>query len=195
MRIFLITITMLLCSCTAGLMFNYNKAADLDLYQLKSTEYTDLFGAPLRSTNMTTGDGKYKHVWYYSSSKALSSRVSRRTLFLEFKDDQLNAYVYASSFDIDKTRADLLKVDHISIGTSTKSDVLTLMGKPYGKALCPSLLGDYKDKCTKPKEIWAWIEFDKTTSVWNNDPRGNKSVFVMFDASGKVIDLKAIDNQ
>ena len=87
------------------------------------------------------------------------------------------------------------KVDLIKIGTSTKNDVLTLIGKPYGKALCPSMLGFYKDMCPKASEIWAWSQFEKTNAIESNDPRGSKSLFVLFDTNGHVIDLKATDNK
>jgi hypothetical protein len=177
-------------------MFNHNKFSDLDLHKMRSTEYTDTFGEPFRTTNLTTSDGKYKQVWYHSSIRDyLVGNVSRRNLLLEFKDDELNAYIYASSFDEDKTQIDLTKVDQIKIGTSSKNDIFTLLGKPYGKAICPSVLVDFKDNCAKATEIWAWLKFDKTGSIAGNDPRGRKSLFIMFDASGRVIDIKATANE
>lgn len=129
------------------------------------------------------------------SSRNLLGKASMRNLLLEFKDDQLNAFSYVSSFDIDKTHVDLLKAEQIKVGTSTKDDMLQLFGKPQAKALCPSLLSNFQDKCAKVTEIWAWNEFDNPRSFGSNDPRGMKSVFVMFDASNKSIDLKIIDIQ
>ena len=186
---------LLLCSCVTGHNFNYDKTSSLDLHQLKSTEYAGLFGEPYKTYTKTTREGKYRQVWFHQSSKAFFGKVSRRNLILEFKDDQLNSFVYASSFDIDKTRVDLSKINQIKIGVSTKNELLTVMGKPYGKALCPSLLRDFKDRCANANEVWTWVEFDKTQSFGNIDPLDSKALFVMFDDGGKVTDLEATDNQ
>jgi len=163
MRTFLLLTSMLtLCSCSAGLRFNHDKVATLDLHQFKSTEYVNLLDEPFRTSNTVTADGKYKHAWYYSALRDyLIGNVSRRTLLLEFKDEELNAYLYMSSFDSDKTQLDLPKVDQIKIGISSKNDLLSLLGKPSGKALCPSVWGEFKDRCAKASEVWAWMKIDK----------------------------------
>jgi hypothetical protein len=192
---FLLFLALFLCSCSAGLRFNHDKVAALELRQLRSTEYVNLFDEPFRTSNTVTADGKYKHAWYYSAIRDyLIGNVSRRTLLLEFKDDELNAYLYTSSFDTDRTQIDLSKVDRIKIGASSKNDLLPLLGKPSGKALCPSVWGEFKDKCAKASEVWAWMKIDKTGSVLRIDNRGSKSLFVAFDPAGLVVDLKAIEN-
>jgi hypothetical protein len=113
----------------------------------------------------------------------------------EFKDDELNAYLYSSSFDPDKTRIDLTKVDRIKIGLSTENDLLSLLGKPSGKALCPSALGEYKDKCAKDSEVWAWMEIGKSGTVFQHSYiRPSKLLFVVFDPASLVVDLKAVEN-
>lgn len=190
-------LTLFLCSCSSGVMFNHKKASELDLQQIRSDQYIAIFGEPFRTTNLVTSDGKYKYVWYYSELRDhfIIGNVARRTLLLEFKDDQLNGYLYGSSFDDDKTLVDLSKVNMTKIGKSTKDDVISLLGKPSGKALCPSALRDFKDSCSKASEIWAWWQFEKKNSIRNFDLRGSKTLFVIFDTSGQVIDLKATDNE
>jgi hypothetical protein len=196
LRFSLISLTLLLvCSCTSGLTFKHDKIPALDLHSVKQSDYTDLFGDPFRTVDVTTSDGRYQQVWFYKAFQPFLGNASRRDLLLEFKNDQLNGYFFVSSFDVDKTKVDLTKVAQIKIGTSTKSDVLSLFGKPGGKTLCPSQLPVFKDKCTKPTEIWAWFEVNKTGSIASRDTRGRKSLFVMFDANDKVIDLHATNNE
>lgn len=197
MRLLFISLPLLLLSSCliAGNEFNYDKTSTLDFNQINSAEYIGHFGEPYRTLTKTTGDGTYKQVVFYRSSKPFLGEVSRRTLILEFKDERLNAYIYASSFDSGKTRIDLSKASQIKVGVSTKIDLLTSLGKPYGKALCPSLLRDFKDRCAKSKEVWSWIEVNKTPTFGNIDPLYIKSLFVMFDADGKVIDLESNDSQ
>ncbi len=193
MSIRLISILMILIAvtaCTSGLQFNHEKFTELDLDRIKVNEYINMFGEPYRTTNMNVSGDKYQIAWYHYGSRPFLGNFSIRNLLLEFKKEQLNGYLYASSFSSDKTRIDFTKVDKIQVGISTKNDVLSLLGRPYGKAYCPSQLQDFKDSCAHAKEVWAWMMFDVGKRLYNK-----KFATVMFDENGKVIDIKATESE
>jgi outer membrane protein assembly factor BamE (lipoprotein component of BamABCDE complex) len=85
---------------------------------------------------------------------------------------------------------DISKVDNVKIGLSTRDDVISVLGKPYGKAFCPSQLADFKDSCTKAKEVWGWVTFQHGVG---NKFVERKYVLIMFGEDGKVVDVKAAD--
>ncbi len=76
-------LVLLLCSCSAGIMFNHEKATELDLHQMRVSDYQNIFGEPYRAGNVINGNGTYREVWYHSSRREfLIGNVSRRNLFL-----------------------------------------------------------------------------------------------------------------
>ncbi len=180
----------ILSGCTSGLQFNHERIIDLDLHKIKKSEYVKIFGDPFKTSNMIVSGDKYQMVWYHFGLRAFLGNASVRNLVLEFKNDELNAYMYGSSFSSDKTRADISKLDNIKIGISTRDDVLSLLGKPYAKAYCPSQLADFKDNCTKAKEVWEWIAFELG---YANKVIEKEYAIIMFEENGKVVDLKAGD--
>ncbi|HXY55225.1 MAG TPA: hypothetical protein VEM40_11215 [Nitrospirota bacterium] len=179
------------CVVSDGHNFDFSNVPKLGLHQMKDTEYNNIFAEPWREEKTTTGDAKFDNVkYYYASGNTFSGRGSVRILLLEFKDGQLNAYDYASSFDEDKTHIDLAAVNKIKIGVSTKEDVLIALGKPHGKALCPSEIAIFMDKCDKAIEIWGWGEYEKNYTRVKEKRSKVTEVFVMFDKEGTVRDLK-----
>jgi hypothetical protein len=187
---------LMLCSCASfGPDFHPNPAV-LKLGQFKSSECIKLFGESNGTQYKTTSDGKYELVNYQYTKNILGS-VNSRLLILEFKDGVLNAYEFSSSFDEDKTKADLQGADHLreGIGKLSQDDVTHALGEPDGKSLCPTTLSDYKDKCAKGTEIWAWFSTDKLKFGFSNhyDEKAT-TVYVIFDANGKVSDVQTEEN-
>jgi hypothetical protein len=177
-------------ACTSGRQFNSGRFADLDLHRVKESEYVNIFGDPLQTTNMIVSGDKYRIVRYYYGSHPFFETYSVRNLYLEFKNEELNGYLYVSSFISDKTRVDFSKVANIKIGISTKDEVLSLLGKPYAKAFCPTQLEYFKDECTKAKEVWGWLMFKLG---YASKVVEKKYVIIMFGENGKVVDFKAAD--
>ena len=180
----------ILFGCTSGYKFNYERYADLDIYKVKNTEYRNIFGKPFEVSDMYASGNKYEIVWYHYGYHPFGGNLFTRNLLLEFRSEELNGYLYASSFADDKTVADLTKMGNIKIGVSTKDDITSLLGKPYGKALCPSQLGDFKDNCANAKEIWEWYAFK---FGYTNKLIEKKYIIIMFGEDGKVADFKAAD--
>lgn len=177
----------ILSACTSGYQFKSERFADLDLHKVKEAEYAGIFGEPFKTTNMVVSGDKYQIVMYLFGFRTFLRNPSARYLFIEFRNEELNAYIYASSFNSDKTNVDISKVDNIKIGISTKDDVLTFLGNPYGKAFCPSQLQDFKDNCAKAQEVWEWIMFKLGHTGIIAE---KKFIIIMFDQNGKVVDLK-----
>ena len=185
----------LLCALGAGCAsvgskFSLKSADALELRQLKSADYVRLFGNPVTKETKTTTDGKFeiaKYVYAFADLGTARSRV----LFLEFRNGDLNAFIYSSSFTEDKTKAEGGDVETLKagIGRLGQSDALAALGKPHGRALCPSMLQDYKDRCGKGAEIWAWVTMETIATLGGKGAK-TRSIFVSFDASGKISDVQ-----
>ena len=179
----------LLCSCASfGDKFSTPPADRLEFGKLTPADAITLFGKPRLTATKITPDGSYE-VYKYAYAQADISAVSSRVLLLEFKEGKLNGYYFWSSFNADKTKVNLQNVDKLKAGFGklTKDDVMALMGKPDGKAICPSVLEDFKDRCTKNTEVWGWYMTDNV-SLWTMGPQKVKTeeLYVSFDNSGKI---------
>jgi hypothetical protein len=186
----------LFCSCASlGPDFHPNPSA-LKLGQLKNSEYIQLFGEPNEKQNKTTIDGKYEIVNYEYIKNSLGM-VSSRVLILEFKNGILNGYEFVSSFDEDKTKVNFQSADRLRAGINklSQSDVIAALGEPNGKALCPSTLSDYKDRCAKGAEIWGWFMTEKLRYGFSHSVDVKSTdVYVVFNAAGKVVDVQTEEN-
>ncbi len=131
--------------------------------------------APQRVTISTNADGKFETVHYYYAVNTVYE-IAARGLDLAFRNGALNAWVYISAFDEDRTIIELASSNKIRKGASSRGDVQAALGKPYGKALCPSLL--YTERC-KAAETWAWGTF-KSGKIQG------RAAWVYFDNKGTV---------
>jgi len=110
---------------------------------------------------------------------------------LEFKDGKLNAYVHASNFESETTLAPMNKINQLKRGESTKAEVFKLLGKPNGKALCPSTLADFKDKCDGNSEIWTWQSIGSQPNDGTRTKRPSAiRLFVTFNQTGLVKEIE-----
>ena len=69
---------------------------------------------------------------------------------------------------------------------------MSLLGKPHGKALCPSMQADYKDKCKNGTEIWSWSSMNKLSTfgaAYGGQKVKTKTLFVVFDKNGIVNEI------
>jgi hypothetical protein len=151
-----------LCSCATVGHDIHPKLETFKLGQFTRSDCKKLFGTPNNETDKTTSAGEFDTLNYSYIQNVIGS-VSVRDLIFEFKNGVLNGYEYISSFDKDKTTVDLSKVNQIKagIGRLTREDVSAALGQPYGKALCPSTLGDYKEQSKEGAEIWSWFISEK----------------------------------
>lgn len=184
----------LLCSCASvGNNFSLSDTDKLPLGTSRTSEVISLLGKPTNQAIQTTTDGDYE-VRRYNFAKVVISTGSAKLLLLEFKNDKLNAYLFASSFDEDRTVVDFQQIDRLraGVGKLDKVEVLAMMGKPDGKALCPSTLPDFKERCPKATEIWSWAMADKFDA---NSPLYIETTLlcIMFDANDKISSVEMED--
>jgi hypothetical protein len=178
---------------SVGHNFNYTAAATLDLGKMQASDAKSLFGGkPDATTQTITADGKFE-VSRYSYAFADMGSARARTVIVEFKNGRLNAYVYLSSFDKEQSPIDLEKVGQIKEHQSTKSEVLNILGKPNGKALCPSTLDDFKKRCETCTEVWTWQGMSSLSTfgaAYGGKKPAIKTIFVSFDKEGVVSDFQ-----
>jgi hypothetical protein len=191
----LFSILLLLNGCASvGSNFHYENISRLEIGKFQIKDCQSVFGEPHKVAKETNKNGQIDVKQYLYASANLGT-AKARVLVLEFLNGNLNAYNFVSSFDEDRTLVDSDKLGHISPGNSKKNDVLKMLGKPNGIGRCPSILQDYKDKCSDSKvaEIWVWSSSRKiVTLATGNKNQGSSNVFISFNSNGVV---KAINTQ
>jgi len=174
-------------ACAGGRDFNYKTVPTLEIGSLRSTDYQDIFGKPWGAKTTTTSDGKFESAFFQYTQQNMTTSMGR-FLGMEFRDGRLNAWLYISTFDDDRTAVDLAATDKIRKTISTKSEVQGVLGKPHGKALCPSLIEDYKDRC-KSAELWAWAGTNGPVTLGEGG-RELSTIFILFDRDGIVTQIE-----
>jgi len=183
----------LLCGCaSAGHSFNNSAVDKLDLGQLQSTDWRSVFGDKPEVTSLsTTADGRFETVRFYYAQVDIVATFRSRILILEFKNGKLNGFIYVSSFDEHQPEIPSDKLTQISVNVSKKTDVLNILGKPGGKAFCPTKLVDFKDNCDKCVETWKWTSISRVSGFAPPDARepSVNSISVGFDKDGVVSEV------
>ena len=191
--VILIFLSMYVCGCASvGRSFKYENIQQLQLGEFKIADYQSVFGKPKNVSNTSNKDGKFTSVRYlYAYADIGTARA--RLLDLEFKNDVLNGYNYLSSFDKDKTEFNTESVNQITVGKSKMVDVINILGKPHGKARCPSTLADYKTRCEEITEVWSWATMEKMTTLGKHESK-TITVFISFDSDGIVSDIETTED-
>src|SRR5687768_259142 len=105
-----VLLSCLLCSCaTGGRKFNHSEVRSLSLGALTPAEAQQKLGKPSVTTTKVTKDGTFELFRYVLAQRGFGT-VRARALDLEFRNGQLNAFLYGSSFDEDRTSTDILAV-------------------------------------------------------------------------------------
>ncbi len=179
----LLSLLLFLSGCmTYGREFNFQNIDKLVLGETQKAEYENLFGKPITVDSRKDPESEFETVSYaYGAANFSTGRI--RTLLMEYKNGVLNAYRYISSFQEDRTLADVPLFDQIEIGQK-KEDVERLLGKPSGKALCPTLLEIYSEHCNFGKEVWSW---NSVSEVIAGKSPEIIVIYVIFDREGAVV--------
>ena len=178
---------LLFCSCAVvGHKFEAPSPDQLEFGKLTPADALAHFGKPLVKNESVTPDGSFE-VYKYTYAENGVGAVNNRQLLLEFKDGKLNGYYFLSTFDKDKTKVDLTNVDKLKagLGKLTRDEVTALAGRPNGKALCPTVLLDFKDKCDKNTEVWGWLMSDNI-NVWVPRRVKTSDLYISFGSDGKI---------
>ena len=185
----LLLLVVLICAgcATAGKKFNYEGVPSLEIGGLTTGDYQATFGPPSGTESSKSADGAFLRASYaYAAGNVSTTAV--RVLALEFKDGRLNAWIYVSGFEEDATSTNFEALNQIATGRSSKNDVLMALGRPNGKARCPSTLVDYKDRC-KSEEVWVWSAYPRQATFGGKE---HNLIFVQFDPAGIVAGVEQI---
>jgi hypothetical protein len=189
--LFIISSIVISGCASAGHDFKYDGPASLHLGQTRGSDFQALFGKPASVTTKKSSDGEFE-VNSYVYAHADMGTAKARALTLESRNGVLNAYQFVSSFDKDKTSVTPDQLKQIQRGVSTKDDVLKVVGEPHGKALCPSSLGEFKDRCSKGTEVWVWTMMMPMVTFGSHQPQ-IASIFVTFDEKGIATELESVE--
>lgn len=183
--------SLFLAGCmSVGSKFNYQRVNELTLGEKPAAGYETMFGTPRSIRTRKDPDGNFKQVYYVYGVMYEGARL----LALEYKDETVNAYYYATSFNDERSQIDTARFDQVEIG-QTKEEVEQLLGKPNGQALCPCYLRMFKDHCDLGHEIWTW---NAVSSTGEDTSAEKVYMFVVFDRKGAVVntlqDQVTLDN-
>ncbi|MFH2057629.1 MAG: hypothetical protein ABIJ59_01865 [Pseudomonadota bacterium] len=191
----LLSIFMLLNGCaTVGRSFHFQNIPQLKIGEFNIEDCQEVFGKPHKVAKVINANGQYDVKQYLHASANIGTATAR-VLVLEFLDGKLNAYNFLSSFDEDRTLFNSENMPQIIQGKSTKNDVLQIMGKPNGMAMCPSILDDYKNRCGSGKvvEIWIWSSQRKIVTMARHSNQGSKTAYISFDTNGVVLAIESAE--
>jgi hypothetical protein len=136
----LAAVTLSLAACAGR---NFVRPSD-DAFKLGQTTYADLvqkLGEPRRQATMLR-NGKSVQIASYSYATNFdepleSGVVPARAMSYYFADGLLVGQEFVSSFKSDNTDFDATKVSDIVKGTTARSEVIRLLGKPAGSYIFP----------------------------------------------------------
>ncbi len=170
-------IGMLFGCSTVGRNFDVQRPGEFRLAEGSFQEYQNALGIPFATSTKTANGSTYKiAVYMFAESGGV------KMLRLEFKNDLLNAFVYLNSLGDSTSRADIRAANTIVMGQS-KEEVLSVLGEPSGKSLCPNTLEEYKSICVDSTEVWYWGE--KVKEGW-------RELKIAFGADSKVVDTGTV---
>lgn len=173
-----------------GKNFKYKNISQLKLGDKKSLNYQKIFGKPLSMSKISNSDGEFEQL-HYKYSHGDMAVIEDRSLELEFRNGELNAYWHVSSFNDDRTEVNDTMLSEIKPGSTSKEQILSTFGEPHGKALNPCVIG-LKDIFNGGTEIWIWSSLNKVSTFGAEyaGQRANlKIILVVFDKNGIVKDI------
>jgi outer membrane protein assembly factor BamE (lipoprotein component of BamABCDE complex) len=179
-----IALAVVLSGC-AGTNFKRPDSAALTVGKSTSADVTRVMGTPLQTGELLKNNEKLRTARYAYAEGAGAGRYpgvipARAMVFATF-NDLLVGQEFVSSFPDDSTEFDETKISAITKGKSTRTEILSLLGKPNGEALYPLI----KNKA----ETGAVYSYSHVRgSVFNMKFYG-KTLIVSFDANGVVTDV------
>ena len=112
--------------------------------------------------------------------------IAKRVQRFYFYKDKLVGHEFTSTWPVDSTDFDELKVGDIKIGTTTIQQVVELIGKPGGEFIYPLV----KNELEKAKVYL----YQHTKSSAFTTKYYQKMIIVSYDQNGIVTDVESIPN-
>lgn len=168
------------CTHQAGNDFQIVKTNNIQLGKTTNEQARRMFGDPKVEKNVSNDYNDY-NIWSYIFVESRSFNQSDgRIMVLEFVDNTLNGYFYASTFDSDAPPQNLRAKNKINRQSSTRADVARILGVPDGKAYANTTLEMFQEGVGE--EIWLYQQ--ETEEVDNSIV--SEKILVGFDRDGVV---------
>lgn len=144
-RLFATVLAIAALSGCAGTDFVRPTEGAFTLGRSTAADVTAKMGAPRKTGEVIKNEKQLKVYSYaYASTggeSAYPGVTPARGMTFSFHDDKLTSQEFVSSFKADSTDYDKNKISQIIKGKSSKSDVISLLGKPTGEAIYPMIKG------------------------------------------------------
>jgi outer membrane protein assembly factor BamE (lipoprotein component of BamABCDE complex) len=180
-----IALAAILSGC-AGTNFKRPEPQALEVGKSTSADVTRVMGSPLQTGELLKNNEKIRTARYAYAEGAGTGRypgvVPARAMVFSTFNDLLVGQEFVSSFPDDATEFDEAKVPAIVKGKSTRTEVITLLGRPSGDAIYPLI----KNKAEKGI-IYSYSH--AKGSVFDMKFY-TKALIVSFDASDVVSDVE-----
>jgi hypothetical protein len=182
-----------LCGCaTMSQKHSYSDTNSLVFGKTTPAECRAFFGDPKETDLQTNPEGKIETYRYFEKTDRWGKGVAR-LLAIEFRDGVLNGYAFLSSFAEDRTTFAVTNLAGVEWAASTREEVSQLLGKPQGKARCPTRLFPGLDRCKATgREIWFYANLEPVPLL---TPGRLKRIFagdictITFDEHSLVTDI------
>lgn len=130
----------LLSGC-AGTNFKKPEPSSLTLGRSTASDVVAVMGTPRQTSEGLKNEQKIRSLHYSYATTVGSPKypgvVPARAMIFTTYENVLVAQEFLSSFAEDTTDFDTSRVQEIKKGTTTRADVIQLMGKPSGEAIFP----------------------------------------------------------
>ena len=133
----------LLGGCALGRNFERPSPDTLRLGQSRYAELVEKLGPPEKERLQQRGGTTVREVEYAYSSQydgeppLIQGGIPGRTLWLYFHDDVLVGHLFNSSWRADHTDFDAAKARLIVQGTTSRDEIVALLGRPAGNYIHP----------------------------------------------------------
>ena len=149
-------------------------------------QVTERFGKPFAEGSTTKNEKTLKSISYAYASlggrPAKEGVVPARAMGLYFYNDTLVGYEFLSSWAEDSSDFDESKMNQIVKGSTTRAEVVQLLGKPSGFAIYPMIKA-----ATGETAVYVYMEVRGGPLTGRKTFR--KSLSVAFDDKGIVTDV------
>ncbi len=174
----------ILVSACAGRNFVKPNPETLSVGKTTYEEIISRFGKPYREGSVLKNDNQLKTLTYtYASggSSLFGGVTPARALGFYFLKDILVGHEFTSSYTDDNTYFEDSKIDQIKKGTTTRSQVIQIIGNDYGKYIYPLI---------KEKDEKALVYlYSQTKGSSFNLKFYQKLLIVSFDKTNIVTDI------
>lgn len=182
------------CTFTAGRDFVRPSPGSLVIGETTTSEVLARYGTPQSTGSETRGGQRIDNIFYsYASNEkaVVNGATPARVLLFSFLNGRLVGYEFISSYPKDHTRFDPSKRSNIHIGSSTREDVINLMGAPNGE-----LSGPLVDPPAEYALVYSY--YHTQVSVGFMDMRMHQrrmQLLVLLGAGGIVQDVKYSESE